>query len=130
MKAYQRIEDGVITQVSIKEALEEVNTAMMEGRKKVKMMSSSHGHHTIEYRDGRKVTLDEIDVPEQEEEAREWSTTNTGFTAHRFDTTTHKALCNKSILSRGHTRIHEGYTTRSWNVETSVFRICPRCDAK
>jgi hypothetical protein len=133
MKAYQRIEDGVITQVSVKEALGEVNEAMI-GRvvreRRVRTMSSSHGHHVIEYSDGRKVKLDEIDAPEQEKtEPAEWSTTHSGFTAHRFNTATHKALCNRSFSARHHTRAFDDYRARSW-VEQSSLKICPRCDAK
>ncbi|MFF9568479.1 hypothetical protein [Streptomyces sp. NPDC014685] len=64
-KIYLRTEDGIDSYMSVKDALAEVNDAMM-GRlsreRSTRTMSSSHGHHVIEYRDGRRVSLVEIDA--------------------------------------------------------------------
>ncbi|MGW5928055.1 hypothetical protein ACWF2L_17665 [Streptomyces anulatus] len=69
-KIYLRTEDGIDSYMSVKDALSEVNDAMM-GRvvreRSTRKMSSSQGHHVIEYRDGRRVTLKEIDAPVAEE---------------------------------------------------------------
>lgn len=69
-KIYLRTEDGIDSYMSVKDALAEVNEAMM-GRvareRSTRKMSSSQGHHAIEYRDGRRVTLKEIDAPVAEE---------------------------------------------------------------
>lgn len=60
-KRYQRTEDGVTTIVSVRQALAEVNTAMMEGKRDVRTMSSAQGRHDITYKDGRRVVLIEVD---------------------------------------------------------------------
>lgn len=60
MKVYRRTENGTTTHVPVREALDEVNQAMM-GRivreRRVRTMSSSRGRHHIEYADGRTVDL-------------------------------------------------------------------------
>ncbi|MYS37169.1 hypothetical protein K388_07427 [Streptomyces sp. KhCrAH-43] len=70
-KIYLRIENGIESHVSVKDALGEVNDAML-GRlsreRSTRRMSSGQGHHAMEYRDGRLVTLVEIDAPQQVEE--------------------------------------------------------------
>lgn len=60
-KIYRRTENGTETLISVSDALGEVNDAMMGGSYKVETMSSSHGNHRIEYTDGRKVSLVEIE---------------------------------------------------------------------
>lgn len=67
-KVYERTENGNTTHVSIREGLDEVNTAMMEGKREVRSMSSGRGDHLIEYKDGRMVRLTEIDAPAEEPE--------------------------------------------------------------
>lgn len=66
-KIYIRTVDGADSYVTVKEALIEVNDAMM-GRiareRSVRTMSSGKGHHAITYRDGRRVVLKEIDAPQ------------------------------------------------------------------
>lgn len=54
---YSRTENDRTTTVSVAEALAEVNTAMMEGKREVREMSSQRGRHLIEYKDGRRVLL-------------------------------------------------------------------------
>lgn len=65
-KIYRRTVDGVESFVTVKEALAEVNDAMI-GRvareRSTRTMSSSRGQHDITYRDGRRVVLIEIDAP-------------------------------------------------------------------
>ncbi|WP_326812151.1 hypothetical protein [Streptomyces scopuliridis] len=66
MKVYERTENDIVTRISVREALAEVNNAMMEGKRQVRTMSSGRGQHSIEYKDGRKVTLIEVDAPAPE----------------------------------------------------------------
>lgn len=74
-KAYERTEDGVTTTVTVREALAEVNHAMMDGKDEVEEMSSGRGRHHIEYKDGRTVRLVEIDAPaEQPAPEPQWRT--------------------------------------------------------
>lgn len=65
-KVYERIEDGTTTHVSIREALDEVNEAMM-GRisreRSVRTMSSGRTQHHIVYSDGRDVRMTLVDAP-------------------------------------------------------------------
>jgi hypothetical protein len=56
-KIYLRAENGIISEVSLREGLAEVNHAMMDGKREVRVMNSSHGCHRIEYKDGRTVSL-------------------------------------------------------------------------
>lgn len=65
-KIYERTENGKTTTVSVKDALTEVNRAMMGGRRQVREMSSGHTRHDIQYKDGRRVTLVLVDQPAEE----------------------------------------------------------------
>jgi len=65
MKVYNRTENGTTVQVSVKDAMAEVNAAMMGPRRNIREMSSVQGSHTIVYRDRRRVRLDEVDAPER-----------------------------------------------------------------
>lgn len=65
-KIYLRTEDGVLTEVSVKDALAEVNEAMLgrvDRARTTRTISSSYGHHHIVYRDGRNVLLVLTDAP-------------------------------------------------------------------
>ncbi len=72
-KIYRRTEDGMEALITVREALAEVNDAMM-GRvsreRSVRTMSSSKGQHHIVYADGRTVTLLEIDPPATDSKGR------------------------------------------------------------
>lgn len=68
-KIYERTENGTTTRVSVREALAEVNHAMMDGKRDVRSMSSGWGRHNIEYKDGRRVLLVLADEPAPEPEA-------------------------------------------------------------
>lgn len=61
MEMYKRTEGDAVTFVSVHEAMDEVNHAMMEGKSAVRTMSSQHGRHDITYRDGRHVLLVLVD---------------------------------------------------------------------
>jgi hypothetical protein len=65
-KVYERTENGTTTHVSIREAMAEVNDAMM-GRlsreRRVRKMSSGRTQHHIEYADGRVVRMTLVDAP-------------------------------------------------------------------
>ena len=62
-KVYERTENGVTTHVSIREAMAEVNNAMMEGKRDVRQMSSGRTAHWIDYKDGREVRMTLVDAP-------------------------------------------------------------------
>lgn len=62
-RMYERTENGVTTHVSIREAMAEVNHAMMEGKRDVRQMSSGRTAHWINYRDGREVRMTLVDAP-------------------------------------------------------------------
>lgn len=65
-KVYERTENGTVTYVSIREAMAEVNDAMM-GRlsreRRVRRMSSGRTQHHIEYADNRVVRMVLVDEP-------------------------------------------------------------------
>lgn len=89
---YQRTENGAMEIVSVKEAMAEVNHAMMDGRRHVREMSSGKGQHHIDYTDGRTVVL--IEMEEAAPETEDWASTRTGDVQHRFGTDG-RALCNR-----------------------------------
>ncbi|MEU7243361.1 hypothetical protein [Streptomyces sparsogenes] len=63
-KVYERTENGVTTHVSIREGLDEINHAQMDGKRNVRTMSSvSRTDFAIEYKDGRNVRLIQVDTP-------------------------------------------------------------------
>lgn len=66
-KIYQRTENGAMSEVSVKDAMAEVNFAMMDGKRYVREMSSGQGQHRIEYTDGRVVVLLEMNAPAKPE---------------------------------------------------------------
>jgi hypothetical protein len=67
-KIFERTENGTTAHVSIREGLAEVNTAMMEGKRDVRRMSSGSTRHSIEYKDGRRVLLVLVSEPKPEPE--------------------------------------------------------------
>jgi hypothetical protein len=62
-KVYERTENGTVTHVSVREAMAEVNHAMMDGKRDVREMSSGRTAHWIAYRDGRHVRMTLVDAP-------------------------------------------------------------------
>ncbi|MFI2212989.1 hypothetical protein [Streptomyces sp. NPDC020141] len=94
---FERTENGITAQISLKEGLAEVNHAMMDGRRQVRTMSSGRTRHAIEYKDGRKVTLALVDTPVTEPE--EWGSAATSLILHKFrgEGSTVRAACNSSI---------------------------------
>lgn len=199
MKHFTRTENGTTQHLSARDALAEINHAMMDGKRYVRTMSSDGGgsKHAIEYKDGRKVKFARMDgaapvtapegytegqavtvhrpgktpftgtvahthsasgfvavltdrhrsvsnyptsfvspaetknepAEEAPQEATDWATTHSGFTAHRFNAD-HKALCNRAYWARTFARMHDDYQARAFFADSSAFRICPRCDAK
>jgi len=62
-KVYERTENGVTAVVSQREGLEEINHAMMTGKRAVRTMSSiTRTDFAIEYKDGRSVRLVLVDA--------------------------------------------------------------------
>lgn len=101
MKVYHRTENGVTTTVSQKTGLEEIDHAMMGGRREVREMSSiSRTDYAIKYRDGRdvrlvlaEVTEDDVLTPATEAEA-------IALRAERQ--AERRALAAQVLASRGH----------------------------
>ncbi|QDN64367.1 hypothetical protein [Streptomyces sp. S1D4-14] len=140
-KMYERTEDGVTTHVSIREAMAEVNHAMMDGKRDVREMSSGRDRHWIDYKDGRSVRLTLVDAPAETaaEDVKEWSgTASNGTHVHRFDAEL-KALCNRRIRSRGAGRVsgalvgHGNLRSRR-EIESSeyayLYTFCSKCEDK
>ena len=58
MEIYQRTEGGHTFEVSVKDGLQEINHAQMNGRRSVKSMSQiTRTDYVIEYKNGSKVTF-------------------------------------------------------------------------
>jgi hypothetical protein len=134
VKAYERTENGTAARVSVRDALNEVNHAMMDGKRNVRSMSSSHGNHSIEYKDGRTVRL--VEVEELAEDAKEWSGTRTHFNhMHRFGANG-RALCNSRIWPQvWHGQNDKGVILRTRaEIEAGeyahLYTFCPHCEAK
>lgn len=139
-KVYERTENGAVAYVSIREAMAEVNHAMMDGQRDVREMSSGRDRHSIDYKDGRSVILVLVDAPtEPVEDVKEWSGTHSNHNlVHRFDAEL-RALCNRRIRSaRSGYRAgvlvgHEHLRSRR-EIEASeyahFYTFCPRCEAK
>lgn len=58
----------------------------------------------------------------------DWGHTFTANRAHRFDTSTHRALCHKGITSHETERPGDRYAPRE-DYLSPLWSICPRCDA-
>lgn len=135
-KVYERTENGITAHVSIREAMTEVNHAMMDGKRDVRQMSSGRGQHSIDYKDGRSVRLVLVDAPaELASEPEDWASTATGKVEHRFGPDG-RALCNRRLraydrpVSETDRRVRR---TRS-EIENGEFghlyTFCPACEAK
>lgn len=99
--------------IDIKEALEEINYAMMEGADEVAEMSASGSSAKICYEDGRVVILRPATSEEIEERAgKEWCHAASNITLwHRFGPDL-KALCNRRIRpsKSGHVSVKDPET--------------------
>lgn len=138
-KIYQRTENGAMEIVSVKDAMTEVNHAMMDGKRYVREMSSGKGHHSIEYTDGRTVVLIEMEeaAPVDEQPEITWSTASRSHTLlHRFtgenDPKDRRALCNKRLRAW---RYGNGYsfqtrTERDASEYGYLYTYCTRCEGK
>lgn len=62
-KVFKRTENGATTYVSIREGLDEINHAMMAGKKDVREMFEGSTGARITYKDGRRVLLLKVDTP-------------------------------------------------------------------
>lgn len=66
-KVFKRTENGTLTFVAQREGLDEINHAMMEGKREVRAMSSiTRTDYDIEYKDGRHVRLELVEAPAPE----------------------------------------------------------------
>ncbi|MFD9442097.1 hypothetical protein [Streptomyces sp. NPDC060001] len=78
-KVYERTENGTVTHISIREAMAEVEDAMMgrvDRERRVRTMSSGRTQHHIVYSDGRDVRMVLVDAPavvEPEQGAKVWT---------------------------------------------------------
>lgn len=143
MKVYRRTENGATTYVSIREGMDEINHAMMGGRRDVREMSSiTRTDFAIEYKDGRMVRLVQVDAPAPEEkepeaaDVREWSGTYSRFNhLHRVGANG-RARCNSRIRPR----VWSGPTVQGVVLHTRadiearehahLYTFCPSCEAK
>ena len=134
MAIYQRTENGAMEIVSVKDAMDEVNHAMMDGKRYVREMSSGNGHHSIDYTDGRTVVLVKMD--ESTPEAT-WSKAGlANALLHRFtgeaDPKDRRALCNKSFRAVRH---GDGYSFKTRAERDAgeygyLYTYCTRCEEK
>lgn len=130
-KVYERTEDGTVTYVSIREAMAEVNHAMMGGQREVQEMSSGRDRHSIDYKDGRSVLLVLVDAPA--EDVKEWAgTASNGAHMHRFGDD-HRARCNSRIFPK--TWVGKGVILKTREeIEAGeyahLYTFCLRCEAK
>lgn len=140
MKVYRRIEAGKdVETVSVREGLDEINHAMMGGRRNVKAMSSvNRNDYVINYRDGRTVRLTQVEQPEPVEveatETEAWSTAGAKMLLHRFTSADAdgRAVCNKRFRPW---RYGNGYSFRTlaeWmgREHADLYTVCPRCSSK
>lgn len=140
VKVYERTENGTVTHVSVREGLDEINHAMMDGQREVKAMSGiSRTDYVIEYKDGRKVTLKRVDAPsdqpaESDERPDVWTVASAGTLLHRFTQADKdgRALCNKSFRPY---RYGDGYAFKTKAEQKAdkyahLYTFCPRCEAK
>ncbi|MFD8226893.1 hypothetical protein ACFV16_22280 [Streptomyces massasporeus] len=137
VKIYKRTENGVTTDLTVKQAMPEINSAMMEGKHKVREMSSSSRRTVIRYKDGRTVTFVPtlVDAPaETDERPDAWTLAGPGTLLHNFTQADKdgRALCNKSY--RPH-RFGNGYAFKTKAEQQSseyahLYTFCPRCEAK
>lgn len=135
-KIFERTEGGVTTHVSVREGLAEVNTAMMEGKRNVRRMSSGRTRHDIEYNDGRKVIMTLVDAPAVYQEPEEWGTATVSTLLHRFQGADYRAKCNKGIRwYRRRLSETEGARLRTRSeIESGkyahLYTFCRKCEAK
>lgn len=132
MKLYERTENGTTTRIPLAEGLAVINYAQMTGKRFVRSMSYASGHAQIEYKNGIKVTLRQVEIEDPQEPA-EWSgTRSNGAYLHRFNPETLHGRCNKSFRPVRHA---DGYSLRSRSqIEASeyahLYTFCPKCEDK
>lgn len=130
---YQRTENGAMEIVSVKEAMTEVNHAMMDGKRYVREMSSGKGQHSIDYTDGRTVVL--IEMEESASETEDWASTRTGNVEHRFDDEG-RALCNRRLraydrpVSQTDRRVRRTRSEIEAGEFADLYTFCSRCGTK
>lgn len=131
-RIYQRTENGAMEIVSVKEAMIEVNHAMMDGKRYVREMSSGRGHHSIDYTDGRTVVL--VEMEEAAPETEDWASTRTGNVEHRFDADG-RALCNRRLraydryVSQTDRRVRRTRSEIESGPYANQYTFCSRCSA-
>ncbi|MGI5408207.1 hypothetical protein ACQEV9_15570 [Streptomyces chartreusis] len=69
-KVYERTENGVTSTVSQRAGLDEINHAMMAGKRNVREMSAGRTDAQIAYKDGRSVRLTLVDAPAEETDSK------------------------------------------------------------
>lgn len=141
MEFYIRTEDGVSSEVTLREGLDEINHAMMGGSEDIEEMSQiSWVSFEIRYPYGRTVRLVRTcrSVPEPEPEPKEWHGTHSKFNhLHRF-TADNRARCNRRI--RANLMPHS--ETGEWGVflkirseiengtNAHLYTFCSKCEEK
>jgi hypothetical protein len=130
MKQYERTENGITTTIPLAEGLSVINYAMMDGKRFVQTMSAARGDARIEYKNGIKITLRQVEVEvDDSEEPQEWSITRAGSNiVHRFHPETLVGRCNKSYRPHYY---GDGYSLEARSaVREDLHRVCPKCEAK
>lgn len=134
-KVYERTEDGTVTYVSIREAMAEVNHAMMDGKRDVHEMSSGRDRHSIDYKDGRSVRLVLVDAPAETGGLPDaWTVASHRMLLHRFTAADEsgRAVCNRRFRPW---RYGNGYAFRTKAEQMAheyadLYTFCPKCEAK
>src|SRR3546814_11925564 len=100
----------------------------MDGKRFVRSMSYAGGHAQIEYKNGIKVTLRQIEIEDPQESA-EWSgTRSNGAYLHRFDPETLRGRCNKRFRP---VRYANGYSLKTLaEVEGGTYAHLYRSEAR
>lgn len=113
---FRRNENGDLTNVTVKEAMDVINSCMIgELRKTVRSMSGSRVYYSIMFRDGRKVTyrMIEGEIPEPVKAEVEPTTVTVKSDTLTFDSANDQRV--SVTLAKGHTYL----------VSTRVYRKHP-----
>lgn len=127
--------------VTRREGLDEINDAMMRGRRFVRTMSQiSRTDFAIDYKDGRKVRLVLTDAPATPKPERtavepmDWASTRTGNVEHRFDADG-RARCNRRLraydryVSQTDRRVRRTRSEIESGPYADQYTFCPKCSA-
>lgn len=149
MKAFERTTTQGTSTIPAREALAEINHAMMEGKRDVREMEHGGNHTRIAYKDGSTVTFNRIDVADDhfdtkpepvEGEVADWGGTFSNWEMmHRMflGETRYgiklRARCSKGILGDLGVKGNRPLRTKSQILNGKYadhYTFCPRCETK